>query len=1130
MLFTSFHSFPSSPNTFLLSVTVMIAAHGITIGSEAVGVGSTVSKISILHPGNVYTTHSDLVNIQKGDNSNALLNPFYSLCFSYLSIYLSAYLSIPLVIPRRPSGRQTSDTLHQPPLRYAHPKPHRDTLVCNKTRHYVCTLTKLHGPNGLFIMMHDRTWVDHDHRGDDCSGSSTTSATYDLKNHSQERKSRPDSPLPSHTSSTTLTKAHTLALDVADGSSLLSGCEHRVHNVNGVLEWHRFRAEMLRQAVGEWYQSLSLDQVQEHCVLSGSTRSTARLATPSSQSSKVVQHHYTQQDCCPSTPPIRHPNQSSEDGFRHVLLQIDWDTIWSDGLATGLDTFTRARVPLWKEEASLETNVGSAGTLPQFSQDSHHNHLGATGTTAHFDKEDPAVDTFPSSAGIRIKSLQPKNTDSRLKFPTVYEIDTYNKGDEGGKVLNGDQGIPLSRQPSGRVKVVRTPISERFLQDKDTVASKAINDKEEVTATLDSPSTAGVSSQVLETSRYYSFYADLPEDSTSCQDMAVLQLASSSATPLRPMTPLHNGFTTTMTPSASTPFASIRMRSPKLRPYPVIAHTNPGKGHDERLCLGSNATPVSRPKSRSLRTKQFPPSSPVNRSNERQVRDIEISEFLKLHQWVRTPRHQQDQNITRKEHLSSRPPYADTAPQDDKVNNLATICLNEGGTLERSSLSKLSSSKEEVDLEKEPQQEQEQRRQRRNGKQFFEDAHCIKPDKSAVTDDLIDTQFHGVPLPQAKGRRVAERRKPCLATIPSEQDLELAESLSSPSLSHSSPTKATEMTFPEATTKPLTHFAAGHDPRVNSGSRAPPIRILTRISSVASAASGSISPTRPSAGSTIPNRRSSGNSIFSSIAPILKKPTRASRTTGGNSINRKMSFPSMIRDPNMPQERSRLIDTGVKFVPDHAPLSVRLDKTIELIRLARLPLQVITSTATRAAATLPSPISPTGSVFSQSSISTRPTTPTMSMSIRSPPLLSPTTATEQDHSSQDCQHSHHTITTTTSYRNPKRRSYEDIILSAGNATKTARDLILSPPQSTRIALTCTTCNNDFQVTDQDSLRAFAGHVMQCDDKVKGRVDKVSKSLSSSMAVPSATFQRMRTRIGERLLGRESVCDESESVC
>src|SRR5690349_3600651 len=103
--------------------------------------------------------------------------------------------SILLVIPSRLSGGQRCDMLHQPLLRYKHPKPHRDTLVCNKTRHYVCTLTKLQGPNGLFIMMHDRTWVDHFHHNDDCIGSSTPSTTYDLKDHPQAWKSRLDSPL-----------------------------------------------------------------------------------------------------------------------------------------------------------------------------------------------------------------------------------------------------------------------------------------------------------------------------------------------------------------------------------------------------------------------------------------------------------------------------------------------------------------------------------------------------------------------------------------------------------------------------------------------------------------------------------------------------------------------------------------------------------------------------------------------------------------------------------------------------------------------------------------------------------------------------------------------------------------------
>ncbi|KAF9156609.1 hypothetical protein BG015_003577 [Linnemannia schmuckeri] len=1035
----------------------MTTTHDITITSEATGVGFTVSMINICPP----------------------------------------------VIPRRlPCRQTTSNTPKQPLLRYENPKPHRDTLLCNRTRHYFCTLTTLYGPHSLFVMMYDRTWVDNAHHSDDCVSSNTSSTSHDMDAHVQSWEGRLDSPPPSHTSPTTPTLAHTSLLYDSDGPSSCSGCGHRLCNIQGVQEWHRFRAEMLRQTVEEGCQSLLMDCMVDPYDLSDNVGSRTRLDTQLSQSSRIIQHHYTQRACSSLAPPLRHPNQSSQDEFRHVLQQVDWDAIWSKAPMTGSNTSAIPRDPMWKEGTFLEKNDGPADTLHQPSQSPHHQHSEASRNMIPFDKEHPAVDTLPSSTGIRIKSLQPKRTDPRLKFPTVYEIGFCEKREgEEVKASNEDEGIPLSRHPSGQVKIIRLPISERFLQGRGDTAMSSINDKEEVVETLDDSSSPVVCRQVEETLRYCGFYADLLDDSTPYQDKATLQPVSSSTTPLRQMTPFHSGFTaTSSTVSASTPFASFRMRSSKIQPYPMVIHTHPDKNHDQSLWRRPSADSVSRSKCRSLRTKQLSPSSSVNQPIERQNRDRDMSDFLKLHQWARTPRDQQRQQTTEK-HVSSYPSSASTTPQNNKVNRPTTMHLDgQGGGLRKSDPRKRISIEEDAALEKEPQQvqqqEQEQCEQRRNGKQLFEAAHCIKTDKSTLADDLLRLQPQEAPTPQIKGGRVAERWKPSLATIPSQPK----EASSSSFLSSYPPTTTTTMTPPQGSRKPLPQFAAGHDPRVNSYSCASSIHIPNRTSSLVSIASGPTSPTRSSTGSTIPPRHSSENSTFPSIASILKKPTYPNCNTGGT-IDRKMSFPSLLRDPSVPQERSRLVEKGVKFVPDHAPPSVRLDKTIELLRLARLPLQVAATTTTvsrGAAAAPPSPISPadseysqtTGSEISQTSVSTCPTTPTTPSSIRSKPSLSPTTA-EHDRPSLDYQHPHNTSSRN---NNRKRYSYEDIILSAGNATK-----------------------------------AFVGHVMQCDEKVKVRVDKASNSLSSSTTVSSSTFQRMRTKIGGRFLGRESIGDEGESA-
>ncbi|KAG0322789.1 hypothetical protein BGZ97_004102 [Linnemannia gamsii] len=1004
---------------------------------------------------------------------------------------------------------------------------------------------------------------------------------------------RLDSPLNSHASPTTQTVAHiTTAHDNLDWSTSHSECGHRLYNVQGVHNWHRFRVEMLRQTVEETYQSLLFEPALDSYDLRGSSV-LKRFSTPSSQSSRIVQHHYIQRTCLPSTPPIRHPNQSSQDEFRHVLLQVDWAAIWHKELVSRSDTIARSIEPTWREDVVLETNEGFADSPRHLSQDSHHQYLYVSGNTTHFDEQQhPVVDTFPSSAGIRVKPLQPKYTDPRLKFPTVYDIDSCSKG-EGVNVLSGDRGTQLSRHPSGQVKVIRSLISERPTQNKESYVRNSINDREETATILDDCSNHRIKLQAEETRRYCSFYADLPDDPMPCRNgspssvratpqinhalsppgtsvtntvpgsvttldrhqTSVPQTVLPSTTPLRPMTPFHCGFTTTSsTPSTSTQFASIRMRSPKVRPCPIVVHSHPSKSQDQGsghktsrdgdLLRGkvigtkagadpedshstnvhgdnseSSTTPISRPKSHSLRTKRFSRSSAVIRDIEQEPKDTDTSEFLKLHRWVRTLRHQQDQQTNEEQLVSSHLPRACTRFQEDIANISTAMCLNEGGDcLKGRSSRKMASIGEEVDQNKAPQRQEQECKQRRNGKQFFKDAPHSGTNKSKLADKAHPPPQE-VLRPQTKRGRVAERWKPKLAPIPIEQDSESVEPSPSPSYLETMATTTTTTKDPQANRKYRTQFAAGHDARVNSQFCESSIPIPRRTSSTNSIASGSSSPTRSSTRTTIPIRSaSSGNSTFPSIVSILKKPTRINSTTGGT-IHGDIALPAMIRDPRMPQRRSRLIEKGVKFVPNHAPRSIRLDKTIELIRLARQPLEAATSNSAKpasiAAAALPSPISPTGSAFSQSSVSTCPTTPTSPTSTRSPSLLSPTTA-ESDYPFPG------DYNTNNSSRDPRRDSYEDIILSAGNATKTVRDLILSPPQSTRIVLTCTTCNRDFQVTDQDSLRAFAGHVMQCDNKVKGKVDKVSKSLSSSMVGTSATFQRMRSKLEGRLLRRESI--------
>lgn len=1010
-----------------------------------------------------------------------------------------------------------------------------------------------------------------------------------------------DSPPNLHASPENQTVAHTTtSLDDPDGSDSRSGCGHNLRNVQGVKNWHRFRVDMLRQTVEETYQSLVLEPALDRYDLRGNSGSKPKPKTQSSQSSRIIRHHYTQRACSLSTPLIRHPNQSSQNEFRQVLLQVDWEAIWSRELVGGSDTIARSIEQTWREDTFLETNEGFADSPHQFSQDPHYQHLHVSGNTTHFDEEQhPAVDTFPSSSGIRVKPLQPKYIDPQLKFPTVYEIYSCSKG-EGVNVLNEDQGVHLSCHPFGRVKVTRSPISECFVQNRCSLVRNSINDREEAAAILDEFSTHRANPQAEETRQYCSFYADLPDDSTPYLDVApssvrtahqtrhgvsapvlsatntqskpkttfgrhqssVHQTASPSTTPLRSMTPFHSGLTTTsLTPMTSTSFASIRMRSPKIQPYPTVVHAQPDMSHDQgsghkttydgyltRLSVKStkagadlvdlhptnvcgddpesSTASISRPISRSLRSKRFPRSSAVIHHIEREPKDTETSEFLKLHRWVRTPRPQQDEQTIEEQLVFGHPPYAYTPLQMDIANSSTMVCLNEGGdSLKCRGSVKMASIEEEVVQDKEPYRQEQECKQRRNGKQFFEDVPYSRTNKSKLSGNA-HLQPQEVSRPQVKGGRAAERWKSDPKPITSVEVLEPVESSPTPSYLAAMATTTTATADSQVYRKHRTRFAVGLDPRMNSQFRASSNRIPRRTSLANSIDSGPASPTRLFAGPTIPPRRSSsGNSILPSIASILKKPTLINSTTG-DTIHRITSLPSMIRDPRMPQQRSRLIEKDVNFVPSHVSQSIRLDKTIELIRLAKQPLEAVTFIAAKPASTaavaLPSPTSPTDSVFSQSSVSTCPTMPTSPTSIRSPSQMSPTTG-EWDYPFPGDQHCYNTRNDS---KDPRRDSYVDIILSAGNVAKTVRDLILSPPQSTRIVLTCTACNRDFQVTDQDSLRAFAGHVMQCDDKIKGKVDKVSKSLSSSMVSTSAKFQRMRTKIEERCLGRESIGDDS----
>ncbi|KAG0295809.1 hypothetical protein BGZ96_010927 [Linnemannia gamsii] len=318
------------------------------------------------------------------------------------------------------------------------------------------------------------------------------------------------------------------SLDEPDGSASRSRCGHYLHNVQGVKNWHRFRVEMLRQTVEETCQSLVLEPALDRYDLRGNSGLRPRLKTQSRQSSRIVRHHYTQRACFLPTPPIRHPNQSSQDEFRHVLLQVDWDAIWSRELVGRSDTIARLAEPTRREDALLETNEGFAGSPHEFFQD-HHQNLRLSGNTTHLDEEQhPAVDTFPSSAGIRVKPLQPNYIDPRLKFPTVYEIDSCSKG-EGVNVLNEVQGVQLSRHPYGQVKVIRSPISGCFVQNRRSLVRNSINDREEAAAILDGFSIPVANPQAEETNRYCSFYADLPFDSTPHLDVALPRLHSTAA-------------------------------------------------------------------------------------------------------------------------------------------------------------------------------------------------------------------------------------------------------------------------------------------------------------------------------------------------------------------------------------------------------------------------------------------------------------------------------------------------------------------------------------------------------------------------------------------------------------------------
>ncbi|KAF9909448.1 hypothetical protein EC991_008587 [Linnemannia zychae] len=87
--------------------------------------------------------------------------------------------------------------------------------------------------------------------------------------------------------------------------------------------------------------------------------------------------------------------------------------------------------------------------------DTYHHGVTTGGDSTCFGDNGISGDTVPSSSGIRVKAQQPIYVNPRVKFPTVYEIDTSSGGgEEGMRPLHGGRGFPLVRYPSGQVKVL----------------------------------------------------------------------------------------------------------------------------------------------------------------------------------------------------------------------------------------------------------------------------------------------------------------------------------------------------------------------------------------------------------------------------------------------------------------------------------------------------------------------------------------------------------------------------------------------------------------------------------------------------------------------------------------------------
>ncbi|KAF9099929.1 hypothetical protein BGX23_008701 [Mortierella sp. AD031] len=986
----------------------------------------------------------------------------------------------------------------------------------------------------------------------------------------------------------------------------LSGCGHHLHNVQGVQEWHRLRAEMLRQEVEASYQSLSsgpslftqLNQALEQDDSDNKAGMTTSLGG-SNRSNKVVQHTHSQRSRYPATPPIRHPDSRGLEDFRLALLNVDWDVIRSRTPAI-LSVTSTTGLDIASTEGACESGLSDA--LLSSSSNFHHYSINGNATVAStganilstpqehyldmslFDDEHLAVDTFPSSAGMRIKPVQPEHSNPRLKFPTVYEIGS---GSGRMKLLNEGRGIPLFRHPSGKVKVIQSPITEHFhirdTHDKD-------DDKEAFSRQV---SDLGNTSQV-ETSGCDHIYTETAQDSTPLRTHMTSQTcAEPSSMPSGTTTIIctargqHSGYDSQASPiatqrprppsvpgpaspnSTSSPPASSDSRSRKINPYPIIIHPRPGQSHSDSQCQGGEShtashelmtsdaqgvvltakstagnTAISNPAktdSAMLHVDGFKsPSDPDIGASDLLLdhyvegdQDMNRSDCQRLQEWIRSLRYQQEQQ------MDDECAVVPSQPPPSFVFGATTS--------RRTGLRRLVSFKDEVVQGMGEQQSM----QRRNGKQLFDnyrsrsDSADKSPDRaSQVRGKEGRGEEKGVPSSGEKSNTARQRKssaserwKQSMETIRSHQVLAQADAFGDVLLSPTIQSNEWPM-----------HFAAGYDPQFNSHYPSP-IQVPKRTSSIASTisssrrsagtnnsptrsssgtsrlnsvsagsttptrrsagasslhnrSSGSASPTRRSAGSASSIRRSAGGDALPSIVSILKQPSTHNRSTTNNNINnnnRRTSFPSMLRDPRVPQEQSWLIEKGVKFVPDSAPQSVRLAKTIELIRLARIPLQKTGSSSSRSrsphsrrshsrSTTLPSPpSSPKSNRSSSQSASSR---------MRTAERIQPQDGLESD--------SHHTSNS----NSPTHESYGDIIFPV-ESTRAARDLTLSPPQSTRIALVCTVCSRDFQVTDQESLKAFAAHAMEC--------EKVFKS--SSLIPSSLTFQRMRTKIEETFLSR-----------